>query len=46
VPAYALVVVMAWSRVVLRDHTTAQVVAGSILGALAAIASYAIIPKS
>jgi membrane-associated phospholipid phosphatase len=46
VPAYALVAVTAWSRVVLRDHTTAQVVAGSILGALAAIASYAIIPKS
>ena len=46
VPAYALVALTAWSRVVLRDHTTAQVVAGSILGALAAIASYAIIPKS
>lgn len=42
-PAYALVALTAWSRVTLADHTTAQVVAGSALGALAAIASYAII---
>jgi membrane-associated phospholipid phosphatase len=42
-PAYALVALTAWSRVTLADHTTAQVVAGSVLGALAAIASYAII---
>lgn len=44
-PAYALVALTAWSRVVLREHTTAQVIAGSVLGALAAAASYAIIPK-
>jgi membrane-associated phospholipid phosphatase len=44
-PAYALVALTAWSRVRLKDHTTAQVIAGSVLGALAAIASYAIIPK-
>lgn len=42
-PAYALVALTAWSRVALRAHTTAQVVAGAVLGALAAAASYAII---
>ena len=42
---YALVALTAWSRVALRDHTTAQVVAGSLLGVLAAAVSYAIIPK-
>lgn len=45
-PAYALVALTAWSRVVLRDHTTAQVIAGAVLGALAAVVSYAIIPKT
>lgn len=44
-PAYALVALTAWSRVTLREHTTAQVVAGTVLGALAAAVSYAIIPK-
>ena len=43
VPAYLLVGLTAWSRVVLKDHTAAQVVAGSVLGALAGIATYAII---
>lgn len=42
-PAYALVVLLAWSRVTLRDHTVAQVVAGSVLGALAATAAYAVL---
>jgi hypothetical protein len=41
-PAYLLVGITAWSRVELRDHTCAQVVAGTILGALAAVASYAV----
>ena len=41
---YLLVAVTAWSRVVLRDHTVAQVVAGAVLGALAALVTYAIIP--
>jgi membrane-associated phospholipid phosphatase len=41
-PAYLLVAVTAWSRVELRDHTPAQVVAGTILGAAAAAASYAL----
>jgi membrane-associated phospholipid phosphatase len=44
VPAYLLVALTAWSRVVLKDHTTAQVIAGSVLGAAAAVATYAIIP--
>jgi membrane-associated phospholipid phosphatase len=42
-PAFALVALTGWSRVALADHTTAQVVGGAILGALAAVASYAII---
>jgi len=28
----------------LKDHTTAQVIAGSVLGAVAAFVTYAIIP--
>jgi membrane-associated phospholipid phosphatase len=44
VPAYLLVALTAWSRVVLKDHTAAQVIAGSFLGAAAAVATYAIIP--
>jgi membrane-associated phospholipid phosphatase len=44
IPAYALVALTAWSRVVLKDHTIAQVVAGSVLGAAAAVATYAVIP--
>jgi membrane-associated phospholipid phosphatase len=43
-PAYLLVAVTAWSRVELRDHTPAQVIAGTILGAAAAVASYALMP--
>jgi membrane-associated phospholipid phosphatase len=43
-PAYALVALTGWSRVVLKDHTTAQVVAGSVLGAIAAVVTYAVIP--
>jgi membrane-associated phospholipid phosphatase len=42
-PAYALVALTAWSRVALKDHTTAQVIAGAVLGALAASATYALI---
>jgi membrane-associated phospholipid phosphatase len=44
VPAYLLVALTAWSRVVLKDHTPAQVIAGSVLGAAAAVVTYAIIP--
>ena len=44
-PAYALVALTAWSRVALKDHTTAQVVAGAVLGGLAAAVTYAVIPK-
>jgi membrane-associated phospholipid phosphatase len=43
-PAYLLVALTAWSRVVLKDHTTAQVIAGALLGAVAAVVTYAIIP--
>jgi membrane-associated phospholipid phosphatase len=44
IPAYLLVALTGWSRVALKDHTTAQVVAGSLLGLVAAAATYAIIP--
>jgi membrane-associated phospholipid phosphatase len=44
VPAYLLVALTGWSRIVLKDHTTAQVIMGSVLGAAAAAATYAIIP--
>ena len=44
VPAYLLVALIGWSRVTLKDHTTAQVVAGSVLGAAAALVTYALIP--
>jgi membrane-associated phospholipid phosphatase len=40
---YVLVAITAWSRVELGDHTRAQVIAGTVLGAAAAIASYALI---
>jgi membrane-associated phospholipid phosphatase len=45
IPAYALVALTAWSRVALKDHTTAQVIAGCVLGAAAAAVTYAIIPR-
>ena len=44
VPAYLLVALTCWSRAALKDHTTAQVIAGSLLGVVAAVATYAIIP--
>jgi membrane-associated phospholipid phosphatase len=44
VHAYLLVALTGWSRVVVKDHSTAQVVAGSLLGLVAAVATYAIIP--
>jgi membrane-associated phospholipid phosphatase len=43
-PAYLLVALTAWSRVVVKDHTAAQVIAGSLLGVAAAVVTYAIIP--
>ena len=42
-PGYLLVALTAWSRVELSDHTRAQVIAGAAAGALAAVASYALI---
>ena len=44
-PGYLLVAVTAWSRVELGDHTRAQVIAGTAAGALAALASYALIRR-
>lgn len=41
---YVLAALTAWSRVELKDHTAAQVIAGSVLGAVAAVVTYAIIP--
>jgi membrane-associated phospholipid phosphatase len=40
-PGYLLVALLGWSRVALKDHTTAQVVGGTALGALAAALAYA-----
>jgi len=40
-PLYLLVGLLGWSRVALKDHTVAQVVAGSVLGAAAAVLAYA-----
>jgi membrane-associated phospholipid phosphatase len=42
-PAYLLVALTGWSRIALKDHTTAQVIAGSVLGAAAAVLTYAVI---
>ncbi|HUN33735.1 MAG TPA: phosphatase PAP2 family protein [Trebonia sp.] len=41
IAGYGLVALVAWSRVALRAHTTAQVIAGVILGAMAGCATYA-----
>jgi membrane-associated phospholipid phosphatase len=38
---YVLVALLCWSRVALGDHTVLQVIAGSVLGAGAAVAAYA-----
>jgi membrane-associated phospholipid phosphatase len=38
---YALVALLCWARVELGDHTVGQVLAGSVLGAGAAVAAYA-----
>jgi hypothetical protein len=38
---YLLVALLGWSRVTLKDHTVAQVVAGCVLGAGAAVLAYA-----
>ena len=43
---YLLVALTAWSRVALKDHTAAQVIAGCVLGAIAAAVTYAIIPRA
>ncbi len=40
---YALVAVLGWARVEVKDHTVAQVVAGSLLGALAAAGAYTVL---
>jgi membrane-associated phospholipid phosphatase len=41
VGGYAPVALVAWSRVALREHTTAQVIAGVILGGIAGCAIFA-----
>jgi membrane-associated phospholipid phosphatase len=43
--SYVLVALTAWSRVKLKDHTAAQVIAGAVLGAAAAVVTYAIIRR-
>jgi membrane-associated phospholipid phosphatase len=46
VPAYLLVALTGWSRVAVKDHSIAQVIAGSVLGAVAAVITYAVIPHN
>ncbi|MCX2968241.1 MULTISPECIES: phosphatase PAP2 family protein [Streptomyces] len=41
--AYPLVALVGWSRVALRDHTPAQVLAGTALGAAVAAGTYALL---
>ncbi|MBW1603947.1 hypothetical protein JJV70_17930 [Streptomyces sp. JJ66] len=41
--AYPLVALVGWSRVALRDHTVAQVWAGTALGAAVAATTYALL---
>ena len=43
---YLLVGLLAWSRVALGDHTVAQVTAGTVLGAAASVAAYAVLVHS
>jgi membrane-associated phospholipid phosphatase len=40
-PGLGLVALLGWSRVAVKDHTTAQVVGGAVLGAAAAALAYA-----
>jgi membrane-associated phospholipid phosphatase len=42
-PAYAFVGLLCWSRVAVKDHTVAQVVAGAVLGAGAAGLAYTLL---
>ncbi|MET9855083.1 phosphatase PAP2 family protein [Streptomyces sp. NPDC006450] len=42
-PAYALVAVVGWSRVELKDHTPAQVLAGTAVGAAVAATTFALV---
>jgi hypothetical protein len=42
-PGILLVALVGWSRVVLRDHTTAQVLAGTLAGAVLAAPTFALI---
>jgi membrane-associated phospholipid phosphatase len=39
-PGYLLVALLGWSRVSVKDHTAAQVVGGTVLGAAAAVLAY------
>jgi membrane-associated phospholipid phosphatase len=39
-PGYALVALVAWSRVALGDHTAAQVAGGAALGSAAAVLTH------
>lgn len=43
-PVWLMVAAVGWSRVHLRDHTLAQVIAGSLIGAASAMIVFAILP--
>jgi hypothetical protein len=40
---YVLVGLLGWARVAVKDHSVAQVMAGSVLGAAAAVGAYALL---
>jgi membrane-associated phospholipid phosphatase len=40
---YVLVGLLGWARVMVKDHSVAQVMAGSVLGAAAAVGAYALL---
>ncbi len=40
---FGLVALLGWSRVSVKDHTTAQVIGGAVLGAAAAALAYAVL---
>jgi membrane-associated phospholipid phosphatase len=42
-PGYLLIALLGWSRVVLGDHTIAQAIGGTVLGAAAVALAYAVL---
>jgi membrane-associated phospholipid phosphatase len=45
-PVWLLVAAVGWSRIRLRDHTMAQVMAGTVIGAATALVVFTVLPLS